>query len=271
MRLSRLAIVTVAAAGIVACGKDSVTNPAVPPLAGVRFINGLAESGAVDVRMIDQVDWSFQGIQAKTFRTGTEHQPVEAKARHIRVFPNSADPAVTSAFMVDTTITFAANQRYTLLLVRETPTHVHFIVIDDNAPAPAAGQIAIRAVNAATAGAIDAYVVDTTNTAIPAGTPTAANVAPLTASAYVGRAAARAAMRVTAAGSATVTATQAGPPSTNTATPSGENPQAGVYYAGSGFSVYYFPRSVAGTSAPQTAAFQVPGIVWFVDRNPADK
>jgi hypothetical protein len=270
MRLSRLAIVAVAAVGIAACGKDSVTNPGVPPLAGVRFINGLADSGAVDVRMVDQVDWSFQGIQAKAFRTGTEHQPVEAKARHIRVFPNSNDPAVTSAFMVDTTITFAANQRYTLLLVRETPTHVHFVVIDDNAPAPAAGQIAIRAVNAS-AVPIDAYVVDTTTTAIPAGTPTAANVAPLTASAYVGRAAARAAMRVTAAGSGTVTATAAGPPSSNTATPAGENPQAGVYYAGTGFSVYYFPRSVAGTSAPQTAAFQVPAIVWFVDRNPADK
>jgi hypothetical protein len=126
-------------------------------------------------------------------------------------------------------------------------------------------------VNAST-GAIDSYVVDTTTTAIPAGTPTAANVAPLSASAYVGRAAARAAMRVTAAGSATVTATQAGPPSSNTATPAGENPQAGVYYAGTAFSVYYFPRSVAGTSAPQTpAAFTAPGIVWFVDRNPADK
>lgn len=270
MRLSRLAIVAVAAAGIAGCGKDSVTNPATPPLAGVRFINGLSDSSSVDVRMIDQVDWSFNGIQNIAFRQGTEHQPVEAKARQIRVFPNSPNPAITSAFMVDTTISFSANSRYTLLLVRETPTHVHLVVINDDAPVPAAGQIAIRAVNAS-AAPIDAYVVDTTTTAIPAGTPTVANVAPLAASAYVGRAAARAAMRVTAAGSATVTASQAGPPSSNTPTPAGENPQAGVYYAGTGFSVYYFPRSVAGTSAPQTAAFTNPAIVWFVDRNPADK
>ena len=270
MRLSRFAMVAVAAVGIAACGKDSVTNPSAPPLAGVRFINGLADSSAVDVRMIDQIDWSFNGIQNQAFRSGTEHQPVEAKARHIRVFPNSANPAITSAFMVDTTISFTAGQRYTLLLVRETPTHVHFVVIDDTPPTPAAGQIAIRTVNAST-GAIDSYVVDTTTTAIPAGTPTAANVASLSASPYVGRAAARAALRVTAAGSATVTASQAGPPSSNAPTPAGELPQAGVYYAGTAFSVYYFPRSVAGTSAPQTAAFTNPGIVWFVDRNPADK
>jgi len=269
MRLSRLAIVAVAIAGIVGCGKDEVTNPATPPLAGVRFINGLADSSSVDVRMIDQVMWSFEGMQNIAFRSGTEHQPVEAKARHIRVFPNSADPNITSAFMVDTTLTFAANQRYTLLLTRETPTHVHLVVIDDNTSAPSAGQIAIRVVNASTAP-IDAYVVDTTTTPI-AGAPTAANVAPLTASAYTGRGAARASLRVTAAGSGTVTASQAGPPSTNTPTPAGENPQAGVYYAGTAFSAYYFPRSVAGTSAPQTTAFQSPAIVWFVDRNPADQ
>ena len=267
MRLSRLATLVIATAAISACGKDNVTDPGLPPLAGVRFINGLADSSNVDARMIDQVQFSFQNIQNYQFRQGSEHQPVEAKARQIRVFPNSNDPAITSAFMVDTTITFAAGSRYTLLLTRETPTHVHFIVINDDVPAPAAGQIAIRAVNAST-GAIDAYVVDTTTTPI-AGAPTAANIASFAASGYTSRGAARAALTVTPAGSAAVSATKAGPPSTNTPAPPGELPIAGVYSAGTAFSVYYFPRSVAGTSAPQTAAFTVPAIVWFVDRNPA--
>ena len=272
MRLSSLATLVIAIAGVTACGSDKVTDPGTPPLAGVRFINGLSDSSAVDVKMIDQVNWSFNGVQAIAFRSGTEHQPIEAKARQIRVFPNSNVPAITSAFMVDTSITFNANSRYTLLLTRETPTHVHLIVINDDVAAPAAGQIAIRLVNAST-GAIDAYVVDTTTTPI-AGAPTAANLAAYATSGYAARGAARAAVRVTAAGSATVSASQAGPPSTNTPTPAGENPLASVYNAGTAFSVFYFPRSVAGTSAPQSTApvnFTVPGIVWFVDRNPAQQ
>jgi hypothetical protein len=273
MRLSRLATLVIAVAAAGACGSDNITTPGVPPLAGVRFINGLADSSAVDVRMIDQVEWSLNGVQNIAFRSGTEHQPVEAKARQIRVFPNSNNPVITSAFMVDTSITFAANSRYTLLLTRETATHVHLIVINDDAPAPATGQVAIRAVNAST-GAIDAYVVDTTTTPI-SGAPAAANLAAFAASGWVGRAAARAALTVTPAGSATVSATRAGPPSTNAPTPAGENPIAGVYSAGTALSAFYFPRSVAGTSAPQTTtpapSFLAPAIVWFVDRNPAQQ
>jgi hypothetical protein len=266
MRLSRLATLVIAIAAVGACGKDNVTDPSLPALAGVRFINGLADSSAVDVRMIDQVTFSFEGVQAIAFRSGTEHQPIEAKARHIRVFPNSNVPAITSAFMVDTTITFNANSRYTLLLTRETPTHVHLVVINDDAPAAAAGQIAIRTVNAST-GAIDAYVVDTTSTAI-APPAAAANVAPLAASPYVSIATpTRAAVRVTAAGSATVSASKQGP-STSPPSP-GQLPAAAVNSAGTAFSVYYFPRSVAGTSAPQAPArFTAPEVIWFVDRVP---
>ncbi|MFL5479238.1 MAG: DUF4397 domain-containing protein [Gemmatimonadaceae bacterium] len=265
MRLSRLATLVIAAAVAGACGSsDNVTDPALPPLAGVRFINGLADSSAVDVKMIDQIKYSFEGIQAIPFRGGTEHQPVEAKARHIRVFPNSNVAAITSAFMVDTTITFAANSRYTLLLTRETPTHVHLVVINDDAPTPPAGQIAVRAVNAST-GAVDAYLV--TATSDPATPPaTAANIGAFGASNYVTRATGNAAVRVTPAGSGTVAASAAGP--TTTPPLAGQLPAAAVNSAGTAFSVYYFPRSVAGTSAPQTAAFTNPAVVWFVDRVP---
>ena len=267
MTLSRIVALGFVIAAASACGSDEVTDPSLPPLAGVRFINGLSDSSAVDVRMVDQVEFSFNGIQNRAFRAGTEHQPVEAKARHIRVFPNSLNPAITSAYMVDTTITFNANSRYTLLLVRENATHVHFVVIDDNVPAPPAGQISIRMVNAST-GAIDSYVVNTFVATDPVTPPaTSANVAPLGISTAISRAAGNAAVRVTPAGSTTVAASQAGP--TNT-TPAGEKPAAAVNSAGTAFSVYYFPRSVAGTSAPQTAAFTSPAVVWFVDRNPAD-
>ncbi|HEV7388440.1 MAG TPA: DUF4397 domain-containing protein [Gemmatimonadaceae bacterium] len=238
----------------------------------MRFINGLADSSAVDVRMIDQVDFSLNGVQAIGFRAGTEHQPVEAKARHLRVFPNSINPTITSAFMVDTTITFAANSRYTLLLTRETATHVHLVVISDDVPAPAAGQIAVRAVNAST-GAVDAYLVTSFTATDPVSPPAAAaNIAPLGASSYISRAIGNAAFRFTPTGSGTVSASAAGP--STTAPLPGQLPAAAVNSAGTAFSVYYFPRSVAGTSAPQATTpvnFTVPGVVWFVDRNPADQ
>jgi hypothetical protein len=265
MRLSRLVTLVIATAAFSACGKDNVTDPSLPPLAGVRFINGLADSSGVDVRMIDQVAFSFEAIQNLAFRSGTEHQPIEAKARHLRVFPNSNVAAITSAFMVDTTITFAAGSRYTLLLTRETATKVHLVVINDDAPAVAAGQIALRAVNAST-GAIDAYVVADTTVAI-APPAAAANIAGFAASAYLSRAVGNAALRVTAAGSGTVNASGRGP--TATAPAAGQLPAAAVNSAGTAFSVYYFPRSVAGTSAPQTApAFTNPAVIWFVDRVP---
>jgi hypothetical protein len=265
MRLSRLATLVIAIAAAGACGKDTITNPALPPLAGVRFINGLADSGSVDVRMIDQVTFSFQAVQNIAFRSGSEHQPIEAKARRIRVFPNSNDPAITTAFMVDTTITFNADSRYTLLLTRETPTKVRLVVINDDVPAVAAGQIALRTVNAST-GAIDSYVV--TAPADPVTPPaTAANVAPFGTSAYISRATGNAAVRVTTAGSGTVNASKAGP--TATAPTAGQLPAAAVNSGGTAFSVYYFPRSVAGTSAPQAPArFTAPEVIWFVDRVP---
>jgi len=137
-------------------------------------------------------------------------------------------------------------------------------VITDDAPAAAGGQIALRAVNAST-GAIDAYVVTApTDAATPPAT--AANISAFGASAYVSRAVGNAAVRVAPAGSATVSASAAGP--TAAAPVSGQLPAAAVNSAGTAFSVYFFPRSVAGTSAPQTAAFNAAAVVWFVDRVP---
>ena len=264
MRLSRLAMLAAGTLSFGACSSDTITTTTLPPLAGVRFINALSDTGAVDIRMIDQVELSAVANKL-AFRDGTEHQPTEARARHIRVFPNSFDQAITQKYMLDTTITLVADTRVTLLLTGSARAKtVKFVVITDSPPAVTAGQIAVRAVNAAT-GAIDAYVVTDTTVAIAAGTPLA-NVAPLATSVYVTRATGAAAIRVTDAGSATVNISAPGPVSP--ALLAGELPAAGVNSAGTAFSVFYFPRAVAGSSAPQTAAFLKPGAIWFVDRVP---
>jgi hypothetical protein len=265
MRLSRFGLICAALTAIVGCSSEDITNTALPQLAGVRFINALADTGLVDIRMIDQVEWSAvaNGIN---FRQGTEHQPTEAKARHIRVFSfASRDAGVVQQVLVDTTITFAANTKATLLLTGSARGGTaRFVVIDDAPPAPAAGQIAVRTVNAST-GAIDAYVVTAPTDPI-AGSPSAPNVAVNAASPYLTRPTGDVALRVTDPGSTTANASAAGPPgSPNPIGPSGSYfPSAGVNNAGSAFSVYYFPRGVAGSL--QTAT--TPGIVWFVDLVP---
>jgi len=275
MRLSRLTALVVTAALTAACGSDKVTSPSRPPLAGVRFINAVSDTGAIDVRAIDQVEFS-PVVNALAYTKGTEHQPVEAKARHLRAFITSTNPAITSNPIVDTTITFAANSQYTVLITGAARSKVSFVVIDDNAPTPASGQIAIRTVNAST-GAIDAYVLDSTATPV-AGTATAANVAPFAASPYVGRAAGKVAMRVTPAGTpGTVSASQQGPYAPVSI--SGAAPGAGVNTATTPFSVYYFPAGVPGSvTAPAAGTGRCgaagalatcnPTVIWFVDKDP---
>jgi len=260
MRLSRLVMLCIGVAAFTACSSDEVTDPTFPPLAGVRFINALSDTGAVDIRFIDQVEFSAVA-NALAYRSGTEHQPTEAKARHLRVFPTSINPAITSGFMVDTTLTFTADSRVTLLLTGSARSKTaRFVVITDDVPSLSAGQIAVRIVNAAT-GAVDAYVVTTATDPIP-GTPAAGNVVSLATSSYFTRSTGAVAVRVTDAGATTVNASAAGPVSP--AAIPGALPAAGVNTSGSAFSAFYFPRGVAGSPNTQTT----PGIVWFVDRVP---
>ena len=277
MRLSRFVTLFVALAAITACGDDEITDPGVPPLAGVRFVNALSDTGAVDVSMIDQVNWSFSNIEGYAFRAGSEHQPIAAGSRAIRVFPNSQNAAIASTILLDTTITFNANTNYTLLLTGSARANTEaFVLIEDNPPAAAANQIALRVFNV-TPVAIDAYATDTTTTAI-APPAAAANVAAVAPSAYVAFATAgRRAIRVTPAGSGTVSASGAGPAAV--APLVGQLPAAGVNSSGTAFSVYYFPAGVPGSvTAPAAGTGNCAGatplascnptVIWFVDRVP---
>lgn len=266
MRLNRFIFLGLGAAVLYGCGKDSTGVVTPPPNATVRYINALNDTGSVDIAMIDQVEWSAYA-KPLAFRGGSAYQVTDAtKPRHIRVFPTSTNAAVTSQIIDDETITFTPGTRVTLLLTGSARAKTaHFVMISDDIAPPASGQIAIRAVNAGT-GAIDAYVLDSTVTPV-AGTPSAANVAPLTASGYVTRAAGKVAVRATPAGTAaTVSASQQGPYAA-ASQPGDVFASAGVNSQFTKFSVYYFPAGVAGS--PQNGVAN-PSLVWFVDRNPCD-
>lgn len=274
MRPNSVVMLCFAVTAIAACNSDNVTNVSRPPLAGVRLINGLTEGSAVDIRAVDQIEWSPVANNL-AYRNATTYYPTEAKARHIRVFPTSTDASVTSVVMHDTTITFQADSRVTLLLTGSTAAGtVRFVVISDDVTPPPSGQIGVRAVNASTA-AVDGYLVPRTTTAI-SGTPTFPNVASRGTSAYVNQAAVAsndtAAVRVTPAGSVTVSASAQGP--TTPASPAGSPSlaAAGVNTQGTKFSVYFFPAvsAIAAAQGRPAVAATVASAIWLVDRNPAD-
>ncbi len=260
MQFSRLVLLGMATV-LIGCDSDSVTDSGtVPPVANVRFINAVADTGAVDIRFIDQVDLSAIG-NGLLFRAGTIYQQTESKSRRLRVFPRSLDPAITSRILLDTTLTIQADTRVTLLLTGASRTAgaLKLVVINDDPQAPPSGQISVRMVNASS-GTVNGYLVSAVGDALP-GTATFPNVGNLGTSAYVNRATGAAAVRVTDAGSATVNASLAGPAAP--AALAGAFPGAGVTSPGTGFSAYYFPRANVGSVT-------TPGVVWFVDRNPCD-
>lgn len=265
MRLSRLGLIGMGLLAVNACSdSETVTETTLPSNASVRFINALADTGSVDIRMIDQIEFNAFANNLG-FRAGTVYQITEAKARHIRVFPGfSIDPTVASQVLHDTTLTLTAGTRVTLLLTGSARAKtVHFVAITDETAAPAAGTIGVRMVNTSS-GAVSGYLVNLVADPLP-GTPTFSSVGALGTSGYVARPTGVAALRATDPGSATVNASTAGP-----AAPApivGAFPAAGVTTAGTLFSVYYFPRGVAGSLQN---ALTTPALVWFVDRNPCD-
>jgi hypothetical protein len=261
MRLIRFVILCMSTAVLGACESDEVTSPDLPPLAEVRYINAVTDTGAVDLVMVDQVEFSASRRDLG-FRAGSLYYATEAGVRHIRVFPTSTNINVTSQVMHEATITLLPDTRYTLLLTGSARAGtVRLWVIDDTNQPPAAGQISVRMVNAG--GAVsDAYVVNTATTALPA-TATFSNVGAVTTSPYISRPTGAAAVRVTDAGQRNVSASAAGPNAPTTLP--GTFPAAGVNSQGTVFSVYYFPAGV-GVNSTVTS----PSLIWFVDRNPCD-
>lgn len=272
----RFLLLPLALVAVTACADDDgvTVNPR-PPLAGVRFINAVPDGGPVDIRMVDQIEWSASSVTTSgnyglPFRAGTIHWPTEAKARHIRVFPTDSSIAVTTQILHDTTITIEADKRITLMLVGSRAANtLRFIQIEDMPLTLTGQQMGVRVVNAAqpgaTPGAIDAYLLQSTTTPLPAA-PTFSNVPNLATSEYVVRDTGAFAMRVTPAASTATVWSAAAP---NGAPADGLiAATAGARGAGSALSAYVFPRSVAGTAAPQTTAFQSPAIVYFVDQVP---
>lgn len=264
MRLSRFVILSLGTVAMIACSSGGdVTSPSLPSLSVVRFINALSDTGGVDIRAVDQVEFSPIANNL-AYRAGTVYFDTQAGVRHFRVFPTSRDINVTSKVMADASVTLPESTRLTLLLTGSARAGtVNLWVIDDGTTPPPDGQVGVRLVNAAP-GVVNGYLVNTVTTALPA-TATFSSLGTLIRSPYVNRAVGVAAIRVTDAGSSTVNASAAGPAAPAILT--GEKPAAGVTSSGTMFSAYYFGPGAAGSP---NASVTTPSLIWFVDRNPCD-
>lgn len=264
MRLSRLVLLSLATVAMAACDKNNeVTTTEFPPLAYTRIINAVPDTGGLDMRAVDQVEFSPVANNLG-FRTATTYFQTESGVRHFRIFPTSKDINVTSQVLADVQVTLPASGRFTLLIAGSARANtVNLWVINDDAPVPGAGQIGVRVLNAA-AGIVDAYTVASTTSTV-SGTPAFSNIGYLTASEYKLRSTGSFAVRVTDASTTSVRASAAAPASPTTLP--GQLPAAGRSTEGTVFSAYYFSAGAAGSD---NASVTSPSVIWFVDRNPCD-
>src|SRR5947209_7480266 len=95
MKRFRIGLALASIAAIAACSADAskviVADPG--PLAYVRFINAIPDSGAQDWRFVDLVEGSPNALGV-TFRgifPGASYQSAKPGSRHLRVFQSALD------------------------------------------------------------------------------------------------------------------------------------------------------------------------------------
>ena len=265
MTLYRLSLACIIGVALAACSKveQGVLTPS-PARAALRYVNLVPDTGAVDFRIIDIIgDAPVAG--AATFRTGGQpygnatnflppHFPVVVGERHIRVFPNSTDPAVASIILLDTTVTFNENVYYTFYLYRGTPKMQALITVD-TLPAPAG--VAFRVINlgGTAVGNADVDIITRNARAPLSGTARFANVAPGAVTAYQNLPVSLAADTTRYRGvlsapgirDAFLVSTFAPEGVVGTTT---VNPIAGTAVAGTAITAVIVPPSVSGSGAP---------------------
>jgi hypothetical protein len=274
-RLGRLAILALMAG---ACSKDPGPFLAPDePLAYVRFVSAVPDTSAMDWRFVDAVANSPFAL-GQAFRGFTAYQGTTPGARHLRIFPTSTDITITTQIVIDTTLTLESGKYYTLVhvgLARAGGAPADKIVVyEDSPPAPAGGSIALRAINlgpglnAGTPGPVDVFATAAEGDPTPT-TPLFANVSFLSATSYTTRPTGALALRATAAGSTTpVLANVLAQPGAPADPALSGSAIGGSNQAGTAMTAFVFPRSTAGSKAPQDPAFTSPTIIYLVDRRP---
>jgi len=306
-RIVKLSLLGIAAS-VSACKSADLSVPTeVLPYAGVRFINAVPDSAGafgMDFRFVDQLESNahFRIAFRNNPSTATggissqiQYKGAREGARHFRVFLDDTIQSIAATVVRDTTVNLTKLKNYTAIMwgngrsVSTIPAgtaggdKMALAFWEETVLDPGPGKIALRVINA-TNTAIDAWAVVGT---VPV-TPTWAAVAPYTASAFVvvdSNTAYTYQIRNAGVGTnlfASTTALTGIVATCGGSAPTATNPSGckagehadvdavpGTKVAGSAVTGIVFPRSVAGSRAPQAAAFANPTISYMWDRRPA--
>jgi hypothetical protein len=256
-------------AALAACAGDAgkVFTANNGPLAYVRFVNAVSDSGAQDWRFVDVIENSpvAFGLTFRAMFPQTAYQAAGAGARHLRIFQTSTDIIQTQKVFFDTTFTFQQGSHYTIIAagtMRDRTAKLYILTDDFTDPG---SQVSLRVFNAG-AGAVDVYASATGGTStLPSAF--SAGLANFAGTKYTSIAVGPISLRGFLSGSTTFpamvdVAAPAGLPAdrANNLTAVG-----GTTQAGSALTAFVYPRSVAGSAA---ASFTAPGVVYIVDRYP---
>lgn len=264
-------------AGFLAACSDDEGPTGLQPVGGVRFVNVLPDTVALDFRVIKPtITYAPQSLEHE-FREFSQHWPVSVGTHEVRAFFSGLDSRDEDDVQIiiaeaEPTFTQGANRSVVAMgFARsgQTPS-LQVLITDDTPPARVEGQYHIRALHAgAGLPAMDVFIRPSGGTT-PA-TPAIANVAFGEVADYV-------ASPVVSSGTATNdtlevlavpvgggTAIVAKLPLGSAGTISAEG-AAGTRFFGGALTVVISPPSVTGSRAPQGTAFQSASIVVMQDR-----
>jgi hypothetical protein len=283
MNLSRIIAIGLLAGAVAACSDDDGGSTGLEPLAGVRFVNALPDTVALDFRVIKPtITFAPQHLEV-AFRQFSSHRPVSVGSHEVRAFfsgLDSRDEDDVQIVIANTTPTFAQGQNQSVIVMGfaragQTPGQ-QVLVTDDTPPARAAGQYHIRAIHAgAGLPAMDIFIRGSGD--VTPATPAIGDVAYGEVTPYIARPiefsanVANDTLEVVAVPVGGGTALVAKLPIGSAGTIATEG-AAGTRFAGGALTVLITPRSVAGSRAPQDAAtattprFAVPELVVMSDR-----
>lgn len=275
LKLSMLCLVLGAAS---ACSTpDRIVATEDIPTAGVRFINAVPDTNAMDFRFVDIVESNahykigFRNGPASsggvTASAQIEYKNTRAGSRHFRIFLSGTTADIATFVLKDTTVTIEAGKLYTALMQGSARTGGMKLVFYEEAIPDPGTQVGLRVINT-TSTPIDVRAFAAAATLPAAATWT---VAAFTRSSFVTASPSQVRYNVQPAGGGTAFVPEAlaliGAPPSSSAGTSVLDIEAlpGTSVAGSAVTAIIFPASVAGSNAAQFAA---PGMSFMWDRRP---
>jgi hypothetical protein len=273
-RFYKLSMVCLAAGAASACSTpDKIVQTENIPTAGVRFINAVPDTNAMDFRFIDIVESNAHynigfrnGPSTVNGVTGSaqiqyKNARVLPGGRHLRIFLSDPSQAVASFVLKDTTVTIEAGKLYTAMMWGNARAGtMKFVFYEEVVPDPGTS-VGLRVINT-TSGAVDVRTYPSTGT-VPAAATWAA-VPALTRSSFVTATPSQIRFNAQPAGGGT--AIFDGLALIGAAATVDIDALPGTTIPGSAVTAIVFPASVAGSKA---ATFAAPGVSFMWDRRPA--